>query len=238
VADPVPIISRNLLEMQQRIAEAATSSGRNAGDVRLVAITKYVSPDLVSALIQAGATDLGESRPQQLWSKVEALGDVGARWHLVGHLQRNKVRRTLPLVDVIHSVDSARLLTAIDREAAVAGRILPVLLEVNISGDRDKHGFAPGELQSVLPQLAESTNVAIQGLMTMAHLQGGRKVARQDFAALRTLRDQLVSDAPANISLAQLSMGMSGDFEDAVREGATLVRIGRALYEGVETQRS
>ncbi|MDH3717016.1 MAG: YggS family pyridoxal phosphate-dependent enzyme [Planctomycetota bacterium] len=238
MADPVAIISQNLLEIRQRIAEAAAHSGRDASDVRLVAVTKYISPDLVPALVQAGARDLGESRPQELWSKVDTLKEVEVRWHLVGHLQRNKVRRTLPLVHLIHSVDSLRLLATIDREAAVAGRIVPVLLEVNISGDPEKHGFAADQLPAILPQLAESTHVAIGGLMAMAHRQGGRDVARHDFAALRTLRDRLLIDAPANVSLAELSMGMSGDFEDAVREGATLVRIGRALYEGLEKPRS
>jgi pyridoxal phosphate enzyme (YggS family) len=243
VADPVAIIAQNLLEIRQRIAEAAARGDRHASDVRLVAVTKYISADLVPALVQAGASDLGESRPQELWSKVDALKgvdaleDVQVRWHLVGHLQRNKVRRTLPLVHLIHAVDSPRLLATIDREAAAAGRIVPVLLEVNISGDQEKHGFAADQLPGLLPQLAESSHVAIGGLMTMAHRQGGREVARRDFAALRTLRDQLLMDAPANVSLAELSMGMSGDFEDAVREGATIVRIGQALYEGLETPR-
>jgi len=236
VADPVAIISRNLLDIQARIAQAATSSGRDPGAVRLVAVTKYLQADLVPALIQAGATDLGESRPQQLWSKVAALGNVAIRWHLIGHLQQNKVRRPLPLIDLIHSVDSPKLLATIDREAAIAGLVVKVLLEVNISGDPEKHGFAPNELPSVLPQLAGATHVAILGLMAMAHQSGGRDVARRDFAALRTLRDELRGNAPGDLALDELSMGMSGDFEDAVREGATLVRIGSALYEGLDAQ--
>ncbi len=236
MAEPVAIISQNLLKIQQRLAEAAAASGRDPAQVRLVAVTKYLPPALVPALIEAGARDLGESRPQQLWSKVAALEDrqpADVRWHLVGHLQRNKIRRTLPLVDLIHSVDSPRLLAAIDHEAAATGRIVPVLLEVNISGDQEKHGFAPKELPGLLPRLAESTHVAIGGLMTMAHRQGGPDVARRDFAALRRLSEQLGAEAPANVRLSELSMGMSGDFEEAVREGATLVRIGRALFEGL-----
>ncbi len=233
MADPVTILAENLGAIRQRIAGAAARSGRDATDVRLVAITKYISADILPALVQAGATDLGESRPQELWSKAAALDAPDVHWHLVGHLQRNKIRRTLPLVDLIHSVDSPRLLEAIEREAAAAHCRVRVLLEVNISQEPAKHGFPPDTLASLLPQLAAAPHVAIEGLMAMAHRQGGPETARRDFAALRQLRDRLQADAPQHVRLNELSMGMSGDFEEAIAEGATLVRIGTALYEGL-----
>jgi pyridoxal phosphate enzyme (YggS family) len=232
--DLVRTIAENLAELRGRIADAAARGGREATDVKLVAITKYVGPEVCRALVEAGARDLGESRPQELWSKTEALQDVDIRWHMVGHLQRNKVRRTLPLVTLIQSIDSHRLLAAIDREAASLGRRVPVLLEVNISGDQTKHGFAPETLKAALPEIAGFENVAVHGLMAMAHRFGGTEVARRDFVAMRELQDDLAETAPEGVSMNELSMGMTDDFEEAVTEGATIVRIGRALYHGID----
>src|SRR5262249_51616542 len=145
----------------------------------------------------AGCIDLGESRPQELWTKADKLPD--ARWHLIGHLQRNKVRRTLPLVSLIHSVDSERLLEAIDQAHRDAGDILPpvgVLLEVNTSGEAAKHGLLPDAVEPLLAVAPKYPGVAIQGLMTMAALEGGPDVAARNFAALRSLRDRLQANAP------------------------------------------
>ncbi|HEX6962880.1 MAG TPA: YggS family pyridoxal phosphate-dependent enzyme, partial [Lacipirellula sp.] len=154
-------------------------------------------------------------------------------WHLVGRLQRNKVRRTLPLVQLIHSVDSERLLAAIDEQAASLGLTPRLLLEVNCSGDEEKQGFDADDVRRLLPTLSQFAHVRIEGLMTMAALEGDEQVARQNFAALRRLRDELAPSAPPNVTLTELSMGMSGDFEAAVAEGATLVRIGSSLFEGL-----
>ncbi len=181
---------------------------------------------------------MAESRPQELWSKAELLQDAGVTWHLVGHLQRNKVRRTVQVASWIHSVDSEKLLQAIAEEATTAGRFVEVLLEVNVSGDEAKHGFRPEDLASALSRIPSSTAVAIRGFMTMARRQGGQEVARRDFAKLRQLRDELAVDAAEHISLDELSMGMSGDYEQAIAEGATMVRVGRALYKGLEPPRS
>jgi hypothetical protein len=235
MSDPVEILAANLDVIRAQVADAAVRSGRQPGEIKLVAVTKYVDAKVVRALIQGGATDLGESRPQQLRSKADALRDLEqVRWHLVGHLQRNKVRAILPLVDLIHSVDSDRLIVEIDQEAGRLGRQAAVLLEVNISGDAAKHGFSPDELQTALQRFTSFENVRIGGLMAMAHREGGRGIARADFAAMRELRDQLASSAPPEISLEELSLGMSADFEEAILEGATIVRVGRALYEGLE----
>jgi pyridoxal phosphate enzyme (YggS family) len=251
-------IAENLRRVQERIARAAESAGRRADDVMLVGVTKYVGPREALQLAADGCTDLGESRPQELWKKAEALQRAGGRapsaadgrppairWHLVGHLQRNKVRRTLPLMSLIHSVDNERLLAAINDERAAElplplgeGRgegALPapidVLLEVNTSGEPAKHGLAPDAVEHVLAVAPHYPHVAICGLMTMAALEGGAEVAAKNFAALRNLRDRLKPIAPTCVHLDELSMGMSGDFEVAIREGATIVRIGSALWE-------
>jgi len=225
-------IAQNLAAVRQRIAEAAGRCGRTAADITLVAVTKYVGLDEARALVEAGCRDLGESRPQQLWEKAVALGD-SPRWHLIGHLQRNKVRRTLPLVSMIHSADSPRLIAAIDEAAAELGRRVPILLEVNTSGEPAKGGFEPAAIEPFLPELAGFRYVAVRGLMCMASLEGGLDAAHRDFAALRTLRDRLRANCPPEIALDELSMGMSGDYEAAIEEGATIVRIGSALFEGV-----
>ena len=229
-------IADNLRRVQERIARAAEASGRAPDAVRLVAVTKYVDAAAAAGLVAAGCRDLAESRPQELWSKHGALGELASasgervHWHLVGHLQRNKVRRTLPLVEWIHSVDSERLLAAIDGEAPSHSPV-KVLLEVNTSGEAAKHGLAPDAVEPLLAAATRFPRVAICGLMTMAALEGGAAVAARNFASLRELRDRLRPCVPECVALDELSMGMSGDFEAAVREGATMVRIGTALWE-------
>jgi pyridoxal phosphate enzyme (YggS family) len=226
-------IGDNLSRVRQRIAAAAARGGRQAEEIKLLAVTKYVGNVEIRVLVQAGCTDLGESRPQQLWQKARELADLPIRWHLIGHLQRNKVRRTLPFVSMIHSADSLRIIKTMDETAAELGRRVPILLEVNTSGDPAKGGFQAPEVEALLPELAMFRHVEIQGLMCMASLEGGQVAARHDFAALRELRDRMRSNCPPEIVLDELSMGMSGDYETAVEEGATIVRIGSALFEGV-----
>lgn len=224
-------IAENVAEIRRRMAAAAARARRRAEEVQLVAVTKYVGLGEIRALVAAGCTDLGESRPQQLWDRAAELGDLPIRWHMIGHMQRNKVDRTLPLAAMIHSIDSLRLAEAIDAAAGKLNRKAPILLEVNISHEPAKQGFAPVELDSVLPKLGALKRLDIRGLMCMAGLEGGSAEARREFADLRTLRDRLQSNGPENICLAELSMGMSGDFEIAIEEGATIVRVGSALFE-------
>jgi PLP dependent protein len=231
---PASQIATNLADLQARIAAAAERSGRRPEEVRLVAVTKYVEPETIRRLVAAGCTLLGENRPQQLWHKAEALADLPVTWHMIGHLQRNKVRRTLPLVAMVESADSPRLVAAIDEVAAGLERRVPVLLEVNVSGEEAKHGFAPDGVRSFLDELAGYRHVEVRGLMCMARWGGGPDAARRDFATLRELRDRLRPRCPEGVVFDELSMGMSGDFEEAVEEGATMVRIGSALYEGAE----
>ena len=235
-ASNVELLAANLSVVRQRIDEAAARSGRDGHEVTLVGVCKYIGPRLTRQLVEAGCDQLGENRPQQLWEKTTQLEGTGAAWHLIGHLQRNKVRRTLPLIAMLHSGDSQRLLKAVNEEASRHGHSLPVLLEVNISGDATKHGFHPDQMPGIIEQVSTLEFLDVEGLMTMASLAGGPEKARGDFAALRELRDRLREYCPDNVRLDDLSMGMSGDFEVAVEEGATLVRVGSALFEGIDLQ--
>jgi pyridoxal phosphate enzyme (YggS family) len=223
-------IADNLAAVEERLNAACRRAGRTRSDVLLVAVTKLVSAEVAALLPELGVRDLGESRPQELWRKAALV--TGVRWHLVGHLQRNKIERTLPLVERIHSVDSRRLLTALEEACRQAGRTLPVLLEVNASGEASKHGFAPQEVPGLAAPLAEQQHLRVEGLMTMAAQEADPERTRPTFAALRELRDRLA--AALGRPLPHLSMGMSNDFEIAVEEGATLVRLGTVLFEGIE----
>jgi PLP dependent protein len=225
-------IAENVARVRERIAIAAQTAGRDAASIRLVAVSKYVDAATATALLAAGCTDLGESRPQEIWDKAAAPELAGARWHLIGRLQRNKARRTLPLVDLIHSVDSERLLAAIDEQAAALDLTPRVLLEVNCSGDFTKQGFVADDVRRLLPSLTAYSRLRVSGLMTMAPLEGDAAAARAAFAALLELRDELSLQCPPSILLDELSMGMSGDFEEAIAEGATIIRIGSLLFDG------
>ena len=226
-------LAENIASVRHRIEESAQRAGRLDGDVKLIAVTKYVDERIALELLAAGCHDLAESRPQELWRKAEAIQRPDVRWHLIGHLQRNKVRRTLPLVSLVHSGDSLRLLEELNSQARSAGISLPVLLEVNTSGDETKHGFHPPQIDENFCQAIQLTHLEIKGLMTMASREGDLDCARQEFRQLRQLRDRLQLAHPNGPVLKELSMGMSGDFEVAIEEGATMVRVGSALFEGI-----
>jgi len=228
-------IAENVARVRQTIADAAARSGRCAQDVTLVAVSKYVGLAEIEALLAAGCQDLGENRPQDLWDKADKLPGRSVRWHMIGHLQRNKARRTLPLVSLLHAGDSWRLLEAASQTMQQVGRTLDVLIEVNVSGDATKTGLGADEVEPLFPQMLQLPQLRVCGLMAMASWGGTLDEARRDFIRLRSLRDRLATVCPPEISLAQLSMGMSGDFEVAIEEGATLVRVGSALFEGVES---
>jgi pyridoxal phosphate enzyme (YggS family) len=229
-----PRLLDNIARVRADVAASAVQSGRRADEITVVAATKYVDAALTREVAVAGLLDLGESRPQEIWSKAPELSDLPIRWHLIGHLQRNKVRRTLPLVSLFHSIDSLRLLEELQAEGARLGRKIPLLLEVNISGDVAKHGFSPAEMPAALETAAQLDHLDVRGLMSMAGLDTDAATARRQFAAVRELRDQLAANLPSNVSLRELSMGMSGDFREAIAEGATIVRIGSSFFEGVQ----
>jgi pyridoxal phosphate enzyme (YggS family) len=235
MSDPARRIAENLSRVREQIAAAAARCGRKAEEITLVGVTKYVSADVARLLATSGCRDLGESRPQELWNKAALLADLPVRWHMIGHVQRNKVRRTLPSLALLHSLDSRRLLETIDAEAEAAGiESVAALLEVNVSGEASKGGLRPDEVEPLLAELPRWPRVAVKGLMCMAALEGGPDAAQRDFAALGQLRDSLRPRCPPGVALDELSMGMSGDFPQAIAEGATIVRIGSALFEGVE----
>ncbi len=229
-------IRANLAEVRARIAAAAASAGRSTEEVRLVAVTKYVDAATTRLVVEAACADLGESRPQQLWDKAATLADCEIRWHMIGHLQRNKIRRTIPLVHLLHAGDSLRLLEELNGERAATADTAPlsILLEVNVSGDAAKHGFAPQEVPGLLDALSKLPRLEIRGLMAMAGLEDDLATARRRFAEVRELRDSLRTAWVGRFQLDELSMGMSGDYEAAIAEGATLVRIGSALFEGAD----
>jgi len=226
-------LHQNLADIRGRIAAAAQRAHRDPQRVTLVAVTKYVSVEDARLLALAGCQDLGESRPQELWQKAEALHDLPIRWHLVGHLQRNKVRRSLPLIHLLHSADSARLVEELNKTAESLNCDCQTLLEVNVSGDPQKHGLSADQIPPLLAELERFPKVRVRGLMTMAALERQGEASREDFRKLRLLRDQLQATCSAAASLQELSMGMSGDFEVAIEEGATIVRVGSALFEGL-----
>ena len=233
-SDRAARIRENLSRVRDRMTAAAIRSSRHPDSIILVGVTKYLDAATARLLVEAGLKDLGESRPQELWTKAATLADVKPHWHLIGHLQRNKVARTVPLWPVIHSADSMKLLQEISRVAHGLRVPADVLLEVNVSGDATKHGFQPADLEPLLPQIEKLPSLFVLGLMTMAAREGDLDRARRDFAALRELRDRLAINCPQWVLLNELSMGMSGDFEAAIEEGATIVRVGSALFEGVD----
>jgi len=227
-------IRDNLASVRERIAAAARRAGRDPSAVTLVAVTKKRPVELVRPLLEAGACDLGENYPQELWEKVDALTDspIPIRWHLIGHLQGNKARRTFPMVHTIHAVDSLKLLRTLDELAAESTDPPEVCLQVNTSDEEAKHGWKDASILDDAQAIAACSRIKIVGLMTMAAWGTDAESARPSFVRLRAIRDSLarLTGRP----LTHLSMGMSNDFETAVEEGATLVRVGSALFEGAE----
>ncbi|HWL08643.1 MAG TPA: YggS family pyridoxal phosphate-dependent enzyme [Planctomicrobium sp.] len=228
-------LSGNLESVRERIDRAVQRSGRSPDDVELVAVTKYAPWAAVQGLVKLGQRTFGENRPQQLIERSMQLtserSESSSAWHLIGQLQRNKVRGVLPIASLIHSIDSLRLLERVDQIAAELSRVSKVLLQVNISGEEAKSGFTPDEVHIALQKSQDWQHVEVLGLMTMAPLTNDERTVRNVFAGLRDLRDHT---ATPSCPLRHLSMGMSGDFEWAIEEGATLVRLGSILFEGCE----
>lgn len=220
-------LTERLAAVRARIAAAALRGGRDPAAVTLIGVTKGVSVVRAREAVAAGLTDLGENRVQEAVAKIAAVGP-GPRWHLIGHLQRNKAQVAAGAFAVIHTVDSDRLAAALDRAAGRAGRRLPVLLEVNVTGEPTKFGVAPQAAAALLAAVRACAHLVPVGLMTMAPLVEDPEATRPVFRSLRRLRDALAREAGPEF--VELSMGMSQDFEVAVEEGATMVRIGRAIF--------
>lgn len=223
----MPAIAERYGAIRRQVSDAADAAGRDPEDVTVVAVTKTVGIEDIRAALAAGVYDFGENRVQ------EFLGKYGlfptARWHFIGTLQSNKVKDIVGKAFLIHSVDSPHLLSEVDRRATQAGVVQPVLLQVNVSGEQSKHGLDPADVREVLIGASGMDGVEVRGLMTMAPL-GRPEDARWVFRELRELRDSL-REMPLNgVELHELSMGMSNDFRVAVEEGATIVRVGRAIF--------
>jgi pyridoxal phosphate enzyme (YggS family) len=196
--------------------------------VTLVAVTKTVPPETIAAALELGVTDLGENRVQEAEGKIAVLGRQSARWHLIGHLQRNKAGRAVELFDRVHGVDDAELAEALSRRAVVAAKRLPVMIEVNVSGEATKFGVAPGSLLELAENVAGLDGLSLDGLMTVGAPVERPEEARTGFERLRELRDR--TEERIGRPLPHLSMGMSGDFEVAIEAGSTMVRVGTAIF--------
>lgn len=213
--------------VRNRISSACARSGRDEQDVVLVAVAKKHGPEEVARVFECGVDVVGENRVQEAVQKIP-LAPGGIEWHMVGHLQTNKARAAVAFFEMIHSVDSLRLLKVIDQECASAGRVMQVCLEVNVSGEGSKFGFDPDDVPGALGEAQSMMNVDVAGLMTMPPLTEAPEGARPHFARLRELRDKW--SVETGFGLNGLSMGMSDDFEVAIEEGATWVRIGTLIF--------
>lgn len=247
----IDTLRRNLDALRATIAQAARRAGRDPAEITLVAVTKYAPESAIPALMQLGLRDFGESRVQALVARAERFGAAIAspapgppaptssgplpRWHLIGHLQRNKVRALVPVARVLHSLDSLRLARELQSECERIGADVEAFVEVNIAGEASKGGLAPADLPPLLDELAALPNIRTLGLMTMAPYADDPELARPHFRRLRALQDECRAAGLGGPHFAQLSMGMSGDYAVAIEEGATFVRVGSALFEGHPT---
>ena len=233
----------NLKAVRQRIAEAAVKARRDPAGIQLVVVTKGQPISAVRQAIELGELDLGESRVQDLRERAATAGEFlaqcseglhrGVRWHMIGHLQRNKVKSLLPLVHMVHSVDTLRLAEAIDETARkLTGQPVPILLEVNCSGERQKFGVPVGAVQHLAEQISSLKGVQLLGVMTMAPVVDDAEKARPTFIRMRELFEEMVRCRWAGPTFRHLSMGMSQDYGVAIEEGATIVRIGTAIFQG------
>ena len=227
--DPAALRAR-LDGVRERVAAAARRAGRDRESIRLVAVSKTFPADVVRATVGAGQIDFGENKVQEAAQKIEACADLAISWHLVGHLQSNKARKAAALFDVIHSVDSASLALKLDDAARDANRTLRWLIQVDLAGEATKHGARPDELQAIVSIAHGCQSARLAGLMLLPPEVEDPEAARPYFRSLARLRDDLVSGGADRAMLSELSMGMSHDFEVAIEEGATMVRVGSAIF--------
>jgi pyridoxal phosphate enzyme (YggS family) len=221
-------ISSNIDAIKQRIALAALRAGRDPLSIKLMAVTKTVGPERIGKAIEAGLTMLGENYVQEAKDKITAIGDQ-AQWHMIGHLQTNKAKYAVKLFDFVHSVDRLELAQELDKRARQINRKLNILIEVN-SGEESKSGIEKTQALELVRHVAVLPNLSVRGLMTMAPYSDNPENSRPYFKALRDLRDDINRAGITNIQMDELSMGMTDDFEVAIEEGATIIRIGRAIF--------
>lgn len=222
-------IADNIARIEEQIQTACARAGRKREEISLVAVTKTVEPDIIRQAMDCGLTRLAENRVQELTRKYDRL--PGANWHLIGHLQSNKVKYIVDKVSLIHAVESVGLAREIDRQSEKCGKISDILLEVNVSGEESKFGLSPETVQETLSQMAAFPHIRVRGLMTMAPLLAGEKEIRHIFSTLYKISVDNARNPYDNVSMEYLSMGMSNDFPLAIEEGATHIRVGRALFQ-------
>jgi len=223
------MVSENILKIKQKIWEVCQKVGRNPDEITIVAVTKTVPVEKIKEAINAGIYDIGENRVQELLEKRNSLENV--RWHFVGHLQTNKVKYIVNFIHLIHSVDSLKLALEIDKRAEKINRHIDVLIEVNTSGEKTKYGVKPEETIEIVKQISENCKfVHIKGLMTLAAYSPDPENARPMFKMLKNLSDEIAKLNLKNVEMRHLSMGMSNDYWIAIEEGATIVRIGTAIF--------
>jgi len=241
-------LTENLKRVEQRIADACAAVGRDPSDVTLVAVTKYASLDIIRTLVDMGVQHLGESRVQDLTKRAAMVNEwlgrrardlaAGAKprpnWHMIGHLQRNKVKTVLPWINLIHSVDSLRLAEEIDAQSAKLERTTPILLQVNVSGEASKYGVAVAAATHLAEQVHSLEHVELRGMMAIGPLAQDEREVKNALGRARELFDEIVEERACAPEFRELSLGMSNDFEHAIELGATYVRIGSALFEGIE----
>lgn len=223
-------VRARLANVRERIARAADRAGRDPSQVRLIAISKTFGVDAIRAAAQAGQVDFGENKLQEAQQKRHDTADLPLRWHLVGHLQSNKARKAAAEFDVIHSIDSASLLQKVDDAAAGMGRRIQLLVQVDLAGEPTKHGAREDNLASIFEAARQATRASVTGLMLLPPAAGNPEDARGWFRKLREVRDTLAGTGVSASMLTELSMGMSHDYEIAVEEGSTLVRVGTAIF--------
>lgn len=222
-------VRHNIRIVREKIADAAARSGRNPQDIKLMAVTKSVGDDRILEAIENGIDILGENYVQEAKRKIDKMGRA-PEWHMIGYLQSNKAKYAVRLFDMIHSVDRMTLALELDRRSALADRVTPILLEVNLSGEETKSGTGKEEVLKLAKEISPLKNLSVKGLMTMAPWFDDPEDARPYFRELKRLRDRIAGENLMNVEMRELSMGMTADFEVAVEEGATIVRIGRAIF--------
>ncbi len=228
--EPMENLKGRLENVRDRIKKAALECGRNPDSIHLIAVSKTISANIVEEAINAGVTVLGENYVQEARDKISALSKYQTSWHFIGHLQSNKAKYAVKLFDLIHSVDSIKLASEIHKQAQKSDKVQKILIQVNISREKTKSGISVEETTDLINEVSKFDNVAVKGLMTMPPYFNQPDRVRPFFAALRDLRDQINDKAISGVSLDELSMGMTGDFEVAIAEGATMVRVGTAIF--------
>lgn len=223
------MIKENILSIKERIKDCAQKSGQDPGQIQIIGVTKYAELVQIKEVLEQGLCDLGENKLQSALQKMHSLYGFDVRWHMVGHLQSNKVKKAVEVFDLIHSADSLNLISLIDKEAAKIGKIQKILLQINIQSKKKAFGFLEEELISSFEKIRVFKNVSVCGLMTIAPFCAKQEETRPFFRKLKELKLRLEEEN--DINLPVLSMGMSEDFETAVEEGATMLRIGRAIFK-------